>query len=36
MKFNEYRSKVSGDMNQIRNSLENNMSLKCDLDLESE
>ena len=32
MEFNENRSKGSGDMKQIRNSLANNMNLKCDHD----
>ena len=30
MKFNENRSKGSGDMEQTRNSMVNSMTLKCD------
>ena len=35
MKFNDYLSKSSGDVEQKKNSRVNPMTLNCDLDLES-
>ena len=35
VKFNEKRSKGSGDMEQTGNSMVNTLTLNCDLDLES-